>query len=141
MFDELEIKPSCEFVIGRSSTHNVLCKAWFSSTGFDERPKTGWNWNVYAYVFEGHPWFDDAEKLRELPFHCGVSLDQMQITNTTSPSEYNPNRIVRVLGSDYNHLYDEAGDHPSPEFGVPWYVLEDAKRLFRALTIIDVVEV
>ena len=131
-----EIKPTCEFYIEKHKTFTVSVKAWWYKPSKGEEYKTGWNWNVYAYVFDNHPKFGDNEWLRGLPLHWGCSFDKL-VTEQPFEIKYDFQSVVnsKVVGSDYNHLYDDCGNHESPFDGIPSYVLRDAEELVKALLI------
>ena len=123
----MKYKATVEFWIAREQTHSVSAKAWHDGNK--------WNWNVYAYVFDNHPLYENNEALLNLPLHCGCTFDQIW---TRQPFEikYDFQRVTntKVVGSDYNHIYDNYDNHPSPfDSGVPYYVERDALELAAAL--------
>lgn len=103
-----------------------------TGTSFDrEGPH---RWCVYAYIYKGHPLFDQIDVkgdifqdvFTQLPFHCGVSL--------FIPHLYAKDATVASfeVGADYHHLHDEAYTHmPTP--AEAWTVFQDAQQLFVSL--------
>ena len=129
-----EIKPTCEFYIAREGSFTVSAKAWWQKPTRGEEHKTGWNWNVYAYVFDKHPMFKDDEKLKDLPLHGGCTFDELVIQQPLEIKyDFQSIKTKKVVGSDYSHLYDDHNNHESPFDGIPCYVLRDAEELVKAL--------
>ena len=127
-----EYKRTFGWYVAKESTFTVEVKAW-ERIGVDGDSE--WGWNVYAYVFEDHPLFDNDDSLKNLPFNCGCTFDQLSI-NQPLKLEYDFQKVTRTkkVGSDYMHLYDEGMERNSPENGIPSNVLFDAKELVSALT-------
>jgi len=117
-----------EFYIARESSFAVTAKSF--SYG-----DCKWNWNVYAYIFDNHPLYNDVQKAMELPFNCGVTYDKIRKTSPAQGIRYDFEEETNtlILGSDYAHIYDDYDNHPSPSKGVPVYVESDALHLVSAL--------
>lgn len=121
-------KATVEFWIAREKTYTVSAKAWHDGNR--------WNWNVYAYVFENHPLFDNNDALLDLPLHCGCTFDQIR-ANQPFEIKYDHQRVktTKIVGSDYAHYGDDYDNHPSPFDEIPYYVERDAKELAAALEV------
>lgn len=123
-----EYQFAVEFKIVQTATHFVEVKAW-SSKELDGDNK--WHWNVYAYVYETHPWFCNPDVLQSnLPLHYGSSLSQLVSIKPALGIRYDWEKETRTLkfGSDYNHCTDSE-HHQSPLEGIPYYVERDALEL------------
>jgi hypothetical protein len=119
----MKYKATVEFWIAKEQTHSVSAKSWYDGAK--------WHWNVYAYIFDNHPLHGDNEALLNLPLHCGCTFDQIW---TRQPFDirydFQKVTITKVVGSDYDHIYDNYDRHPSPfDDGVPPYVERDALEL------------
>ena len=123
-----EIRCGIEWWIKREKAFSVSAKAWLD--------EGRWNWNVYAYIFDSHPLFSKPGLAKELPLHCGCTYDAMKSETPAEGIEYDWQKTKQtlVVGSDYNHIYDDYDHHPSGFDGVPSYVLSDANALVEALS-------
>lgn len=123
-----EYRATVEFWVAREKTHTVSAKAWHCGAR--------WNWNVYAYIFDNHPIYENNEAILNLPLHCGCTYDRIR---TEQPFEikYDFQLVTntKIVGSDYNHIYDNYDNHPSPFDELPYYVESDAKELAAALEV------
>lgn len=89
-------------------------------------------WNVYAYIYPGHPHFANfkgpdmrQDAATALPFHGGPSFLRWFYNDDKTPCS------VKV-GSDYNHLHDSGYSFVKTEaeaFGI----FDDANQLFDML--------
>jgi hypothetical protein len=113
---DMPAMPTVQYWIAKRKTHSVEVKAWHDGVK--------WHWNVYAYVFESHPRFNDNEWIMNLPFHGGCTFDQQRIVQPIGGCRYDfqATRKVKVAGSDYNHICDDYENHPSPFDCVPGFV-------------------
>lgn len=123
-------KPAYEWNVISENNFLIQLRAWRSS---DE-----WIWNVYAYIYEGHPLF--AEEHREfvkygLPFHGGCTFDLIGTTQPLMGIKYTWQRESKYIkvGCDYNHYEDERFNSSDPREGVPWRIQEDVKELYEVL--------
>lgn len=117
------------FWIDKQQTHSVEVKSW-SCAGMREG-EIQWHWNVYAYIYETHPWFDKPEVLQtNLPLHYGASCSDLTITKPALGFKYDWQKEHHTFkfGSDYNH-YTDPENQQSPLEGIPYYVERDALEL------------
>ena len=123
-----DYKCTREWWIATEKTFSVSVVAW--ERGYDDL----YGWNVYAYVFKDHPYYEDNDWLKNLPFHGGCTLDQI-ITKQPFNIEYDFQSVQesKKVGSDYMHLYDVTIEQHSPENGIPYSVLTDALELVESL--------
>lgn len=127
----MKYNTSVSFWIAREKTHCVEVKAWYC----DDK----WMWNIYAHVFESHPFFNDHDKLLGLPFNCDCTFDRTKTEEPLNGVERGWERktISKVVGSDYAHIYDDYDNHPAPfenkDGEVPHPFLGDAEQLAEAL--------
>jgi len=99
--------------------------------------KEVWNWNVYAYIREEHPFFTLSESSLsdELHFHGGITYAQYFINEPMGGIKYDWQKVNRYykVGSDYCHYQDDYDNHDSPFDGIPTYVQYDADLLIGQL--------
>ena len=93
-----------------------------------ETSNTAHRWNVYAYIYPGHPLFERIESedfcaAEFLPLHGGVSYHEWFYDFTGAV-------IYKKIGSDYHHAYDSrfAGYSTEDE---AWEVFKDAEELIQ----------
>jgi len=126
--EQVKFKPSIEYKFNQHKTFSVTVCAWISSDK--------WNWNVYAYIYKGHPLFNDPRyAIQNLPFHGGCTFDKLLGFYQSGGNEYDSSEPVKTLklGSDYAHLHDDYDNHPSGFDGIPWTIERDAQELVDAL--------
>ena len=102
---------SVSYWVELKKTHSIEIKAWFD---------TKWNWNVYVYIFESSPFFNDVDELLNIPMHGGITFDYDCIKTPIGGIKYEWQRLSksRCIGCDYGHIYDDYDNHPSP-FDMP----------------------
>lgn len=108
----------------REKKFTVEVVAWHS--------ESGWHWNVYAYVFEGHDLFSRPEVLiGSAPLHGGCTLDKRTTSEPALGIRYDWQRknTTIQIGSDYGHYGDEAYANFGPEHGIPPAIVDDANEL------------
>ena len=123
----MEYNKSVEFTIKRHKMFSVTAKGW--------QQCDKWNWNVYAHVFDNNELINDPERVMSMTFNGGATFDQMITTIPAQGIKYDFQRESKKLtvGSDYAHIHDDYDNHPSPDDGVPGYVLRDALDLAEQL--------
>jgi hypothetical protein len=136
---ELKInKVRVVFTIEQNKDFSVTVEGW-NDVGFRngdyENLIEKWNWNVYAHIYESHPFFNDVDSALELPLHWGATYDQIITHEPAQGIKYDLQKITKCLkvGSDYAHCDDDYDNHPSAFDGVPFLIDSDAKRLVKAL--------
>lgn len=117
---------SVEFHYASFKHSAVIVKAWA-----DRNQK--WNWNVYAVIRDSHTEYDNNELLLNAPLHGGCTYNAIK-TEQPFELEYDWQKLYtsKVLGSDYNHIYDNSEYHPSPMTmggDIPHYIERDAEEL------------
>lgn len=100
-----------------------------------------WRWNVYAYVYPGHPRFDKIgtpidplaapRGCEDLHFHGGILG---AVTFFMAHFDANGAITSYQLGSDYDHANDDWARSLEPRYGKNSEVFLDAEKLFLQLT-------
>jgi hypothetical protein len=119
--------PATEWNVCQAKTFTVQIRAWFSDG-------TGWHWNVYALIFDGHPLHKDVEAALGLHFHWGVTLENRIVTTPAQGLRYDWQKVgdCLKLGSDYQHHGDNYEDS-DPKDGIPTMIRHDAELLITEL--------
>ena len=121
--------PSYEWNVYLGKTFSVQVRGWKHPSGTD------WSWNVYAFIYDTHPLFNDVKHAKDvLPFHWGTSLANIVTTAPAEGIQYEWQRESRVLklGSDYQHYQDDYTEC-DPKDGIPWAIRNDSEALIHAL--------
>jgi hypothetical protein len=122
------MKPSYEWTIEKTRLFSVTVRSWHTGDGF--------GWNVYAYIFEEHPLFNNLEAAYNLPFHGGCTYQQI-ITTTPPEMTYDWQKEYKSLkvGSDYQHYMDDHFMLCDPANGIPYEIMRDAETLVQSLQV------
>jgi hypothetical protein len=92
-----------------------------------ETYSTEHRWNVYVYIYPGHPLFERIESADFcdgfLPLHGGVSYHKWLYDSTGAV-------ICKKIGSDYQHAHDSRFKGYSTE-DEAWEVFKDAEVLIQ----------
>lgn len=120
-------EPSREWTVFTDDTFLVQVKAW-KGWGDD------WKWNVYAVIFDNHPFHQNVDAAMTLPFHWGSTYEKRIVTSPAHGIRYDWEKVhdVLKLGSDYQH-YDDHYEYAHPNNGIPWQIEADAEDLVLAL--------
>lgn len=115
--------PTYKWAVYRCRSFSVEIQGWQRDQKF--------GWNVYAYIFEEHPYFKDVRKALDLHFHGGPTLEQLIHESPAQGIRYSfqSEHSYLKIGSDYQHLYDDWFETQDPVFGIPAEVRSDAKQL------------
>ncbi len=118
--------PSYEWTT-RGKSFSVQIKAW-------TRDSDDWNWNVYAFIYEGHPLFQKPAQTKQLHFHGGCTYDELVSTEPVEGIEYDWQLKIQYIkvGSDYKHYMDHY-ENEHPKHGIPFSIKRDAEILFKEL--------
>ena len=119
--------PAYEWLIYRNDNFTVQVRSWVDSNKH--------HWNVYANIFDTHPFFNEMTKVLDLHFHGGVTYEQ-RITHTPAQGiKYSWQKSYETLkvGSDYAHLHDDWFATQDPIFGIPSEIKSDATQLVNQL--------
>jgi len=95
-----------------------------------------WKWNAYVYLSENHELFAEPQTaIDNIPFHGGCSYDQYitMIPSLGIRYSWQKSHTVLKLGCDYNHYGDEYYSGCAPEYGVPFTIQDDVKRIYEYL--------
>lgn len=119
--------PKYEWIVYRDTDFSVEIKSWCDS---DKH-----HWNVYAYIFDTHQFFNDMEKVFDLHFHGGITYDERILYSPARGIRYDWQKEYTCLkvGSDYAHLYDDWFATQDPVFGIPSEIKSDATQLVKEL--------
>ena len=111
--------------IAQGNNFSIEVKVWEMSGGI-------FIWNVYAYIFQKHPIFEDNQAINSLPFHGGVSYDSESVNQPLGGVRYDFQAVTKVkkVGCDYNHLADNYFNSLDGSKGIPSDIERDAKELF-----------
>lgn len=121
-------RPAYEWLVHRDDTFTVEIRGWTKEDG-----KSGWN--VYAHIFDSHPYFNDISKVQDLPFHGGITYEQ-RITHSPAQGiryDWQRNYETFKFGSDYQHLHDDWFATQDPSQGIPQEIKSDATQLVKGL--------
>lgn len=112
-----------EWIVYRDANFSVEVRSW-GDLGKH-------HWNVYANIFDTHPFFNDIEKALDLHFHGGVTYDQRISQSPAQGIRYDwqKEHIYLKVGSDYSHLYDDWFADQDPACGIPIEIQRDATTL------------
>ena len=121
-------KPSYEWMVIKGKSFGVLIRAWHKYDGL-------FGWNLYACIYENHPYFDNVEKAINLPFHGGATYDEFLSCEPAQGLRYDWEKVRKCLkvGCDYSHLYDDFFERSNPFDGVPSQIQSDALELVEHL--------
>lgn len=124
-----------DWCVYRHKTFSVVIHSWKSKNYEYELYSRGgeykFHWNVYANIFEDHPYYDNIELIESLPFHGGITYDQ-HITHEGKLNIGFPLRAPQTtlkVGSDYGHYCDDWYAEQDPKDGVPSCIQQDALDL------------
>ena len=111
--------------IAQGNGFSVEVKVWEMSGGI-------FIWNVYAYIFQKHPIFDDNQAINNLPFHGGATYDNESVNQPLGSHSEHRQAVTKVkkVGCDYNHLGDNYFNSLDGSKGIPSDIERDAKELF-----------
>ena len=100
-------KYSVSYWVEKNKDYSVEVKAWFNGK---------WNWNIYAYVFDTFPKYDDDDYLLELPMAGGCTYDKLVNRQPIKGIKYDFQKVEKskVIGCDFAHSWDDYDNHPSP---------------------------
>lgn len=121
-----EPQKSVEWGIYRGKKFTVFIRGWKSGEEF--------HWNVYACIFEGHPFFGNGDAMFSMPLHGGPTYDRFIIAEPVEGIKYAWQRIEKSykIGSDYSH-YGDNYEHCSYDDGIPPMIRHDAEELAQFL--------
>lgn len=132
------VTPTTAWRVYSEKTFGVEVVAWSTIVDVNfltGKPTYGWNWNVYAHIFEEHPIYDDVEAILSLPFHGGFSYDEKFTRTPLRGIQYDFQQEINYIkvGSDYAHYGDEHFRECLPSDGVPLSIQYDVHALVAAL--------
>lgn len=121
-------KCAYEWLVHRDDTFTVEIRGWTKEDGKSA-------WNVYANIFDTHPYFNDIGKALDLHFHGGVTYEQRITRSPAQGIRYSWQRDQEYLkfGSDYQHLHDDWFASQNPALGIPHEIKVDATQLVKDL--------
>ena len=129
-FELKEPKKSVEWMIFQCKHFSVQVRGWTSQglNGVENR------WNVYANVFDTHPWFGSMDALLNLHFHSGPTYERLITYEPAQGIRYDFERCDKVykIGSYYSHAWDNY-EHYSIDEGIPPIIRSDAEILAQQL--------
>lgn len=91
----------------------------------------GFGWCLYALVYDNHPYFDKPSELIDiLDFHGGCTYEEKFTQTPARGIRYDWQKELSYLkiGCDYQHYQDHFYIE-DPKHGVPFAIVQDAKRL------------
>jgi hypothetical protein len=91
-------------------------------------------WNVYAYLFDTHPMFNNVKWAKMLPFQRGCNYSKYITYEpaTKREEQWEQTAKLQKLGCDYNH-YGDYFECDDPKDGISSTVLRDANLLVKEL--------
>jgi hypothetical protein len=121
-----EPRKSIEWTIHQGKDFSVTVRGWTTQglNGVENR------WNVYANVFDNHPFFGKIDALLSLHFHGGPTFEKLITTEPAQGVRFDFERINKTykIGSDYSHAWDNY-EHCAIDDGIPPMILQDAEEL------------
>ena len=122
MIEFKEPQKAVEWVIYKDRNFSVFVRGWKSGDEF--------KWNVYACIFDTHPFFGNVDAMMSIPLHGGPTYDRVISQEPAGGIKYDWQKVEKFykIGSDYQH-YNDYYDDCSYEDGIPPMIRHDAEQL------------